>query len=112
MIELLSLIFAQGGRLPAEFFGFIFANILTLLFGSILTLLSYRAYHLRKTQPFKFATIGFAVITFGSILEAIYEVGVRRSFDLSSQELIALHSVESLLLALGLGLLFYSISRQ
>lgn len=95
-----------------EFFGFIFVNILTLVFGGILSILSYRAYSRRKIRSFKIATIGFVVITIGSIIEAIYEIGIRRSFELTGKELIILHSLESLLLAIGLGLLFYSITRQ
>ncbi|MFH5800823.1 hypothetical protein [Haladaptatus sp. CMAA 1911] len=95
-----------------EFFGFLLVNILTLIFGSVLSILSYHAYRRRKIQSFKIATIGFVIITIGTIVEAIYEIGIRRSFELTGQELIILHSMESLLLAIGLGLLFYSITRQ
>lgn len=84
-------------------------NILTLLFGGILSFLSYRVYTRRRAESFKIATFGFVIITIGSIIEAVYEIGIRRSFDLSGQELIILHSLESLFLAIGLGLLFYSI---
>lgn len=95
-----------------EIIGFVAVNILTLIFGGILSALSYRAYSRRKIKSFKIATIAFVIITIGSVIEAIYEIGVRRSFELSGQELIILHSAESLLLAIGLGLLFYSILQQ
>lgn len=95
-----------------EFFGFVLVNILTFVFGSILSILSYRAYNRRKNQTFKIATAGFIIITVGSITEAVYEIGIRRSFELTQQELIILHTSESLLLAIGLGLLFYSIIQK
>lgn len=92
--------------------GFVLMNFLTLLLGGILSILSYRVYRRRKTRSFKVATIGFVTITVASIIEAVYEIGVRRSFELSGEELILLHTVESLLLAAGLGLLFYSIMNR
>ncbi len=95
-----------------EIFGFILINIITLIFGSILSILSYRVYRQRGNQSFKVATVGFVTVTVGTIVEAMYELGIRRSFELTGRELITLHTIESLLLAIGLGLLFYSIIQR
>lgn len=95
---------------PVEFWAFLVSNIVVLAFGGVLTSLSLVAY-LRspRNAVFGAATAGFGAITVGAMVEAVYELGIRGSYDLGGRELLALHTVEGVLIALGLALLFYSI---
>lgn len=95
---------------PPEFYAFLLSNLLTLGLGGTIAALSYRAYRRAGETTFRTAAVGFALITVGSIVEGIYELGVR-GYELSGRELLALHSVEGVVIALGLATLFYSLTQ-
>lgn len=97
---------------PPEFWAFLFSNVLLLAMGGTLTALSFAAYRRSGTSSFRLAGVGFLVLTVGTLVEAIYELGIRGSYELSGRELLALHTVESLLIAAGLGLVFWSLKRH
>lgn len=97
---------------PPEFWTFLASNVLLLLLGGVLTFLSYQAYKRnRENRSFLWAMAGFSAITLGALVEAIYELGIRGSYELGGRELLALHTVEGVLIAVGLGALFYSLTR-
>lgn len=96
---------------PPELWAFVLSNIVTLALGGVLMALSYRAYRRTKNHALKVAVSGFGLITLGSLVEMIYELGIRGSYELTGRELLLLHTVEGLLIAAGLAVLFYSISR-
>lgn len=95
---------------PPEFWLFIASNLLVLILGGVLTGLSVAA--LRRSpenRAFRGASVGFGAITLGTLIEGVYELGIRESYHLGGRELLALHSVEGLLIAIGLAALFYSL---
>lgn len=95
---------------PPEFWVFALANLIVLGFGSVLTVLSYVAYRSRPAaSSFRTAALGFGAITLGGVVEPAYQLGIRGDYHLSGRELLAMQAIEGLLIALGLGLLFYSI---
>lgn len=96
---------------PAELWLFVFSNVLLLVAGGGLTVLSYRAYVRTRRRAFAAALGGFGTVTFGALVEAIYELGIRGSYELSGRELLALHTVEGLLIAAGLAALYYSLTQ-
>ncbi|WP_423750608.1 DUF7521 family protein [Salinirarus marinus] len=96
---------------PPEFWAFIASNLLVLAAGTVLTVLSYRAYRRSRTLAFRTAAAGFGFITAGALAEAVYELGVRRSYHLGGRELLLLHTVEGILIGAGLMSLFYSLHR-
>ncbi|MFB6308284.1 MAG: hypothetical protein ABEH35_03050 [Haloarculaceae archaeon] len=96
---------------PPAFWAYILSNALVLLLGATLTVVSIAAYRRRGNPSFRMAAVGFGLITGGSLIEAVYELGVRQSFALTESELLALHAVEGLVIAVGLGALFYSLWR-
>ena len=96
---------------PPELWAFVLSNFLLLLMGGILMGLSYRAYYRSGNGSFRAASAGFGVITVGSLVEIIYELGIRGSYHLSGRELLALHTVEGVLIATGMAILFYSVAR-
>ena len=97
---------------PPEFWMFIASNALVLVLGGVLTGLSARALHRNPgKRSFRGAVAGFGSITVGALIEAIYELGIRGSYELGGRELLALHTVEGVLIAVGLGALFYSLQQ-
>lgn len=96
---------------PPEFWLFVVSNAVLLLLGGVLTTLSVRAYGRTHKRAFWWAIIGFGLITAGGLVEAVYELGIRGSYELGGRELLALHTVEGVVLALGLGSLFYSLNQ-
>lgn len=96
---------------PLEFWAFVFSNLLLLLSGGALTALSYRAYQRTARSGLRTAVAGFGIITLGTLVEAIYELGIRGTYELAGRELLALHTVESIVIVTGLVALFYSVVR-
>jgi len=95
---------------PAELWTFALANLITFTLGLVLTGLSCYAYSTGgRRRSFRNATVGFGLLTLGMAVEPIYQFGVRGDYHLGGRELLALQTVEGLLLAAGLGMLFYSI---
>lgn len=96
---------------PPELWAYVLSNLLLLGIGSVLTMLSVLAYRRMDRRALLGAAVGFGVVTIGSLVEAIYELGIRGSYELSGRELLALHTVEGVLIAAGLGVLFLSVRR-
>lgn len=96
---------------PPELWAFLLSNALVLVLGGILAGLSGAAYRRDGRRSFGLAAIGFGLVTMGSMVEAVYELGIRQSFALGQQELLALHAVEGIVIACGLAALFYSLEQ-
>lgn len=96
---------------PPELWALLVVNSILFVAGSVLTALSYRAYRRYRRLPLRSAAAGFALITIGSVLELVYEVGIRGWNDLNGRELLALQTVESLLIAAGLVVMFYALAQ-
>lgn len=97
---------------PPEFWMFIASNILLLCAGGALTLLSYLAYRRGENKSLLGGVIGFAIVTIGTLIEVIYELGIRGSYNLDGNELLIIHTVEGVVIAGGLFLIFFSVTRQ
>lgn len=97
---------------PPQLWAFVLANILLFLVSSVLTILSYVAYRQSNRQTsYQITTIGFAIIGLGGLVEPAYQLFVRSNSNVSSSELMWLQTGEGVLIASGLGLLFYAITR-
>lgn len=98
---------------PPEFWMFAIANLITFGLGFSLTGLSYYAYRAnRHSRSFRSATVGFGLLTLGMAVEPVYQMGIRGDYNLGGRELLALQTIEGVLLGVGLGMLFYSIYRH
>ena len=96
-----------------ELWVFILANVGLFLISSVLTALSYVAYRRSGGQSsYWFATIGFGFVVLGGLVEPLYQIGVRGDYHINGTELLFLQTGESVLIALGLGILFYAITRH
>lgn len=92
---------------------FIVSNLLVLGVGGVLTALSFAAFRRSsRNAAFRSAAAGFFLITLGTLIDPIYELGTRGIYHLSRSELLLLHSFKGLLIAAGLGGLFYSLRQH
>jgi len=91
------------------FWVFVASNVFVLFVGGSLTLLSAAAYRRRGDRTFVYGTLGFGTVTAGSILELLYELLVKQSQELTTADVLALRTGESVIVGVGLLLLFYSL---
>ena len=77
---------------------------LVLLLGLSISYLSFRAYQ-RTNEPYlRNAAIGFAFVAFGVFLEGVF-------FELLEWDLVTVHIIESLVVAVGLAIILFSLLR-
>jgi hypothetical protein len=79
-------------------------RVVLLLLGVATTAISFRAYRREKAQYLRNATVGFALITLGILVEGFL-------YQLTDLAPTQVHIVESVALACGLGVLLYSFLR-
>lgn len=95
---------------PPEVWSFILANLFVFAFGTGLTAFSYLAYRRNEGAHFRNAAVGFAMVTVGGgAVEPLYQTGLKGSYDLGGRELLAMQSLEAVLIGAGLAMLFYSV---
>lgn len=98
---------------PPELWVFILANMLLFIMSSILMTLSFLAYYQNpRSASYRYSTIGFGLIVLGGLIDPVYRLFFRSDYHLNATERLLLQSGEGLLLAGGLGLLFYAITRH
>lgn len=98
---------------PPELWAFVLANTGLFLISSVLTVLSYVAYRQSDGQSSYFsAVLGFGFIVMGGLVEPLYQLIVRGDYHLTGTELLWLQAGETVLIAVGLGLLFYAITHH
>lgn len=96
-----------------ELWTFVLANVGLLIVSRVLTGLSYLAYRRNDRQSsYKFASIGFGLVVLGGLIEPLYQLVVRGDYNITGGELLLLQTGEGLLIASGLALLFYAITRH
>lgn len=96
-----------------ELWAFVLANISLFVVSSVLTALSYLAYRRNDRQSsYKFASIGFGLVVLGGVVEPLYQLVVRGDYNITGGELLLLQTGEGLLIASGLAILFYAITRH
>lgn len=98
---------------PLELWAFIIANVGLFVVSSTLAGLSYIAYRRqRRRRSYRLATVGFGFVVLGGLMEPVYQLSVRADYVITRTELLLLQSGETFLLAIGLGILFYAITRH
>lgn len=98
---------------PPEIWAFVLANTLLFLISSVLGILSYVAYRQSDGQrSYLLAAIGFGFVVFGGLVEPVYQLVVRGDSSIDGTELLWLQTGEGVLIAIGLGLLFYAITHH
>lgn len=97
---------------PPELWTFVLANIIAVGLGTVMTGVSLYAYYARRRRSFRDTTVGFGTLTVGMGIEPLYQLGIKEGATPGGRELLALQTIEAVLLGIGFGLLFYSIYRH
>ena len=96
-----------------ELWAFVLANTGLFLVSCMLTVLSCVAYRQNDGQvSYLTAAIGFGLVVLGGLVEPVYQLVVRGDYYIDWTELLWLQASEGLLIATGLGLLFYAITNH
>jgi hypothetical protein len=96
---------------PPELWAFVVVNSVLFVAGGTLTGLSYRAYLRVHERALRLASIGFGFITVGGLLEVVYQFGIRRDYHLAGRESLALQTTESMIITIGLVIIFYAVTQ-
>jgi hypothetical protein len=98
---------------PPELWAFVLSNIGLFVVSITLTALSYHTYRQRGRQTsYQIATVGFGFVVLGGLVEPIYQLVLRGDYHITGAELLFLQAGETLLIAVGLGALFYAITHH
>ena len=95
-----------------ELVAFVLANVGLFVVASAFVVLSYLAARRRRRRSYRIATVGFGFVVLGGLVEPVYQLSVRGDYVLTRDELLLLQSGETFTLAIGLGVLFYAITRH
>ena len=94
-----------------ELWAFILANVSLFAVASVLAGLSYLAYRRGDGRSsYMHACIGFGLVVLGGLVEPLYQLVVLGGYNITEKELLLLQTGEGLLIASGLGTLFYAIT--
>lgn len=97
---------------PLEVWVLIAVNFFGFFLAAILTVLSYYAYQSgEKKTSLRNATAGFGLLTVGTAIEPMYQVGIEGTPVLASDQNITLQLIEGAVISLGFFALFFSIYR-
>ena len=97
---------------PPGFWVYLLANFGFIAAGGLMTGLSLLAYwHSPGQRSYGIATFGFGCVVLGGLAELLYTLRFEHDFLLSSTEFLYLQAGEDVLIAGGLGLVFYAITQ-
>lgn len=97
---------------PVEVWLLIAVNFFGFFLGATITTVSYFAYRSSGgDESLKKATTGFGLITLGTAVEPVYQLGIAGTYVLASDQNVGLQILEGTLISLGFLLLFFSIYR-
>ncbi|WP_408958170.1 hypothetical protein [Natrinema sp. 74] len=88
---------------------FLLSNVVTFGLGVVLTVIAYKAYKREGLPSLLVVTVGFAILTLGTVTEALYEFGVNGGITAFGRELYLLRTAEAIFIAVGLLLFIYSL---
>lgn len=92
---------------------YILANCGLFMISSLLAGLSFFAYYRRPEQTSYFLTgLGLAVVGLPGLLELLYTFYIDPGFIFTSAEFLVLQATEDILIATGLGLLLFAITKH
>lgn len=90
--------------MASEHFILVFFKLLVVVLGSAIVFAAYGAYRRTDSTWMLFVSIGFALVTLGSVVEGLL-------FEFLGYGLMEAHIVESTLVLVGLLTLIYSLKR-
>lgn len=94
---------------PPQLWTLVLSNVFVFLVGGGLTVLGYRAQTRLEEESLRYVTLGFALITASTVAEVVYAPAIADGFAVSGPQLLTLYTIESLLIGVGLGSIFFAL---
>ena len=85
------------------------SNLFVLAIGGALTYLSLQARRQVGKSNLNYTVLGFGLVTLSTIAEVIYAPAIIGVYEITGSTLLILYTIESLLIGLGLGSIYYSV---
>ena len=87
----------------------VISNLFVFAVGGALTYLSFQARRRVEKSNLNYTVLGFGLVTLSTIAEVIYAPAIIGVYEISGSTLLILYTIESLLIGLGLGSIYYSV---
>jgi hypothetical protein len=87
----------------------VLSNIFVFVIGGALTYLGFQTQRRVGKSNLKYTTLGFGLVTLSTVAEVIYAPAIIGIYEITSSTLLVLYTIESLLIGLGLGSIYYSV---
>jgi hypothetical protein len=87
----------------------VLSNIFVFVIGGALTYLGFQAQRRVGKSNLKYTTLGFGLVTLSTVAEVIYAPAIIGIYEITSSTVLVLYTIESLLIGLGLGSIYYSV---
>jgi hypothetical protein len=87
----------------------VLSNIFVFIIGGALSYLGFQAQRRVGKSNLKYTTLGFGLVTLSTVAEVIYAPALIGIYEITSSTLLVLYTIESLLIGLGLGSIYYSV---
>ena len=85
------------------------SNLFVFAIGGALTYLSFQARRQVGKSNLNYTVLGFGLVTLSTIAEVIYAPAIIGVYEITGSTLLILYTIESLLIGLGLGSIYYSV---
>ena len=85
------------------------SNLFVFVIGGALTYLSFQARRQVGKSNLNYTVLGFGLVTLSTIAEVIYAPAIIGVYEITGSTLLILYTIESLLIGLGLGSIYYSV---
>ena len=85
------------------------SNLFVFAVGGALTYLSFQARRRVEKSNLNYTILGFGLVTLSTIAEVIYAPAIIGVYEISGSTLLILYTIESLLIGLGLGSIYYAV---
>ena len=94
---------------PPTIWMLVLSNTFVFAIGGALTYLSLQARRRVGKSNLNYTTLGFGLVTLSTIAEVIYAPAIIGIYEITESTLLILYTIESLLIGLGLGSIYYSV---
>ena len=85
------------------------SNLFVFAIGGALTYLSFQARRRVGKSNLSYTVLGLGLVTLSTIAEVIYAPAIIGVYEITGSTLLVLYTIESLLIGLGLGSIYYSV---
>ena len=87
----------------------VISNLFVFAVGGALTYLSFQARRRVEKSNLNYTILGFGLVTLSTVAEVIYAPAIIGVYEITGSTLLIPYTIESLLIGLGLGSIYYAV---